>query len=49
MAILSKLWIAFIHLPDSSKKYDYLTTILVVHVISHFGTGKQGFGSEKLD
>jgi hypothetical protein len=29
MTASSKLWIAYIHLPDSSKKDDYLTTVLL--------------------
>jgi hypothetical protein len=34
MAALSKIFIAYIHLPDSSKKDDYLTTIFLPHVSS---------------
>jgi hypothetical protein len=36
MAVLSKLWIAYKHFPDSSNKDDYLTTILLSQVSSVF-------------
>jgi hypothetical protein len=48
MAVLSKLWIAYIHFSDSSKKDDYLISF-ARRVISEFGTGKQGSGPQKLD
>jgi hypothetical protein len=32
MAVLSKLWIAYIHLPDSGNKDEYLTNILLSHM-----------------
>jgi hypothetical protein len=47
MAVLSKLWIAYTHQPHSSKKDDYLTTILLSHVT--LVRGKQGSGPQMLD
>jgi hypothetical protein len=43
MAVLSKLRIAYIHLRDSSKKDDYLSTITLSHVSSVTWDGQARF------
>jgi hypothetical protein len=52
MAVLSKFWIAYIHLSDSSKKDDFFepdNNSFITRAISDFGTGIQGSDPQKLN